>query len=169
MSAATKSKAKGGKFEREIAKSLSIWLFNDPHILKREPTSGAQKVQHYVGDVVPVAPIRWSSFPFLIEGKNGYKDNIPTFNNQKMLRQWLTKLLSERTEQQCICWLIVRYHGRAPLIITDTPFNFYSPLTINIQDSGNTIPFHVYEMRDLLKYNFYELYKDNYLLMEIFE
>ena len=168
MASATKSKAKGGKFEREIAKMLSVWLFNDPHILKREPTSGAQKVQHYVGDVVPVAPIKWKSFPFLIEGKNGYKDHIPTFNNQKLLREWLLKLLGERTNQQCICWLIVRYHGRAPLLITDTPFSAFSPLTINIRQNGHIVPFHVYEFKELLKYNFYELYGENDLLMEVF-
>ena len=37
-------KEKGNKEERKQAKQLSIWMFNDPDVLKRHSSSGLIKV-----------------------------------------------------------------------------------------------------------------------------
>jgi hypothetical protein len=49
----TNSKKLGNAFERRVAKDLSLWIYNDPHVLKREPTSGATK-DNYCGDIFPM-------------------------------------------------------------------------------------------------------------------
>lgn len=159
-----KSKAKGNLFENKIAKELGIWIFNDRDILCRHLTSGARK-SAWVGDIVPQKQIPRSfndgHWPFLVECKNGYKNNVPNLNNQNIVRNWLTKSLLERTSRQNIIYLIISFHGYSPLLITDVEFNMRANLIINICHNDIVYPFYIYDFKSLTKISFYSLYEDN--------
>lgn len=163
------NKAKGSAYENKIAKQLGEWIFNDKHMLCRHQTSGAKKVV-YVGDIVPQKqlPIGWNEcvWPFLIEIKNGYKNQIPNLNNQTIIRTWLNKALTEITPTQNIIYLITGFHGYSPLLITDVPCNLISDLIINIEYNKKYIPFHIYKFNDLITYEFDSLYINNTLMKE---
>lgn len=164
-----KAKSKGNLYENKIAKELGTWIFGDKYMLGRHITSGAQK-HTYVGDIVPHKRIpEWfngGEWNFLIECKNGYKNNIPNLNNQNIIRQWIKKSIQERTGTQSIIYLIVSFHGYSPLLITDIPFNLTADLIINHKEKGETIQFHLYRFKELIEYNFSSLYENNELLLK---
>ena len=64
--------AKGGKYERTLARSLSKWWYGEEGFLWRRPGSGhrANMPHRHTGDIVPMydkpAPDRW---PFHVEAK----------------------------------------------------------------------------------------------------
>ncbi|MBC8146885.1 MAG: hypothetical protein H8E98_02735 [Bacteroidetes bacterium] len=156
-----RSKVKGNTFENKIAKQLGTWMFNNKDILSRSITSGAKK-SAYLGDIVPVMQIPWKTWSFNIECKHGYKNNIPNLNNQKIVRDWIDKVIDERGNQSLIIYLIIKFHGYGTLLSTDLPFNnITAPLIINHQKNGNHMPFYFYNFEELLTYNFYELYNNN--------
>ena len=137
---ATKSKAKGNAFEIKLSKELSQWMFNDPNILWRDSTSGGRKVI-YNGDIIPaqVDKFPWSTWPFIIEAKHGYKEFIPTLMNQNKVRYWLTKLMDELTPSQYIPILIAKFHNQSSILITTIPLNVYCDISMNvIHESKNT-------------------------------
>ena len=160
---------KGLKFERDISETLSNWIFQIPNMLKREPTSGAIKTGLYIGDVIPVGNLQWSRFPFFLELKIGYKGKTPTLSNQQIVRTWISKCISQRTEKQCIIWLICKFHYQSEILITDVLMNTVPLLILNHIENGEVIPFYIYELKELLRYNFYDLYRHNQLLMEVLE
>jgi Holliday junction resolvase len=114
----TTPKSKGSAFEREISKKLSSWLFNDIHMLYRHPTSGAKK-HTYVGDIVPQKqlPNPINTFPFLFELKTGYKAQLPNFLNYNIIEKWIDKAKRERTSEQHIIWLILRFKNYEPICV----------------------------------------------------
>lgn len=131
----TKSKSKGNKYENIIAKELGNWLFSDQDVFERHITSGAKK-SVYVGDIIPIKQIDWKGFPFIIECKHGYENQIPNFNNQSIVRQWVNKSINEKTQNQKYLWLIMRFHGFSDLILTDHMLNnIHWELAINVLDS----------------------------------
>lgn len=158
-----KSKSKGNKFENEISKILGQWIFDDQDVLQRHLTSGSNK-RVFVGDIVPIKTIPWKYFPFILECKNGYKNQIPNLANQAILENWLTKLINEKTEQQRIIILIVRFHHQHTLFITDTVLNIYCPLIFNLKYKNSIVPFYIYKLDELKKYEFKSLYEHNDLL-----
>lgn len=160
---ATLGKAKGSQFEREISKKLSLWMFNDSHTLCRHPTSGANKYV-YVGDVIPIKQINWSSFPFLFELKCGYKNQTPTFMNYQIITKWLIKAYSERTTMQHNVWLVTRFKNYKTICIISDQLNINWDLSIYVPELKEY--FFVYDLDTLFRYNFEDVIQPN-LLNEI--
>lgn len=157
-------KEQGNREERKQAKQLSVWMFNDPDVLKRHPTSGGDKTV-YVGDVIPmkqIAPFGWDKFRFFIECKSGYEDNIPTFWGYEIINKWYKKAKKEsfNTEQEII-FLICQFKHQTPLLITNqfldqVPFQLC--LIMDLEESYEYV--FIYNFRKLLKMNFKEIFKN---------
>lgn len=163
-----KSKSKGNSFENKIAKLLSKWIFGDIDFLQRSITSGAiKRTNIYLGDIVPQKQLPWKEFIFLIECKNGYKQNISNFNNTTLIDTWLTKCLNDRTSDQPIIWLIIGFHSYEPLFITDLELSIKSKLVIKEAYNRKLIPFYIYKFKDLLQYDFYDLYSHNQEILKV--
>jgi hypothetical protein len=161
-----KSKRKGNSFENKIAKVLGKWIFNNENMLARSMTSGAIKTV-YVGDIVPQKQLGWKGFPFYFEAKNGYKHNISNFNNTTLIDDWLLKALKDRTQEQPIIVLLVAFHSYTPLFITDVELSLPAKIVLKETYNNYVFPFYVYRLKDLMNYNFYDLYRHIPALMEI--
>ena len=153
-----KAKRKGNKFENDIGKLLSKWMFNDERVLTRHRTSGAQK-HTYVGDLEPqrqLADYGWKKLPLLFELKNGYKQFEPTFNNQTKLKEWIIKACFELTEEQSIMWLIVRFKGRRDILLISSKelSSIHWDLALAVEHSGITAIFYIYKLKQIMKYDF---------------
>ncbi len=144
------SKRKGNTFENKIAKELGTWMFSDKHMLGRHPTSGAIKVV-WTGDIVPQKqlPQKWTNWPFYIECKSGYTNNVCTLNNQTIVRTWLDKCLKESLNK--IILLIINFKGYSSLLITNFQLKDTYPLLVLCH---NEKFYFIYEFKDLLKLNF---------------
>jgi hypothetical protein len=153
------TKNKGNRYENKESKNLGIWFFNDKDALYRHENSGARK-NVYVGDIIPkkIENFPWKIWPFVIEMKNGYKNNIPTFcGNRKTLDSWLIKLLSERTELQWIPILIAQFHQKSPILLTPIIFDYHSVLAYPINFNNECYIFYIYNYSLLLKEDFYKI------------
>lgn len=157
----TNQKSKGNKYERETAKKLSKWMFDDPTILYKHEDSGARKVV-YNGDITPkhISKYPWPIFPFVIECKNGYANNIPTLMNQNHLRKWLKKLLEERTDEQRIPLFIAQYHHQIPILMTTIILRHSYMLALNVHHKDGSDFFYVYKFNELLKRDFISIMPD---------
>lgn len=151
------SKAKGGKFERAIAKRLGTWMFNDEDMLWRESTSGGRK-KAYVGDIVPqkAHEFKWNIWPFHFELKSGYGPHTPTLMKQTEVRKWLYKLMSELTEKQYLPVLIAQFLNHTPIMMTTLLLNAPCGLCLMQEYDGKFYQFYIYDFYDTLKQNFYE-------------
>jgi len=164
------SKAKGNGFEREIAKVLSTWIFNNKYILGRDPTSGARGTilgagTVYAGDIVPVKQLPVSvlphgKFPFIFELKTGYKKDIPTIFQQKILHKWIKKLIGELTDEQTTPILIIKFHYQKTMVMM--PFDLTSMhwdvcISVPVMNFGN-LKFYAYPFEDLIQYDFDTIY-----------
>jgi len=154
-------KSKGNKYERDTAKKLSIWMFSDPTILYKHEDSGARKIV-YNGDITPkhISKYPWDIFPFVIECKNGYKNNIPTLMNQNHLKKWLKKLLEERTDEQRIPVFIAQYHHQIPILMTTIILRHGYMLALVVNTKNSSEFFYVYKFNDLLKRDFLSVMPD---------
>lgn len=72
--------AKGGSYERKLARALSLWWYSDPNYLWRRPGSGHRSNMpgRHTGDIVPIAdsgslPHTW---PFHVEAKSYSKARL---------------------------------------------------------------------------------------------
>ena len=155
------SSRKGGVFERKQARVLGQWMFNDPTMLYRNEDSGARKVV-YCGDIIPknADKFPWSFWPFVCELKNGYKNHIPTLMNFTIVRRWLTKLLSERTDTQKIPILICQFHAQKPILLTNINLNAKTEIQIAIEYLNDYYFFQVYMYNDLIESNFEDIMPD---------
>jgi hypothetical protein len=154
-------KRKGNRYERQIAKDLSVWFFNDKKILYKHEDSGARKVV-YTGDIIPkdVSNYPWPLWPFAVEVKNGYKEHIPTLMNQTRLRKWLVKLLNERTATQRIPIFIAQFHYQPAILLTNIQLNALSTISLAQEYNGDWEIFYVYMFKELLEQNFMEVMPD---------
>ena len=152
------SKQKGNKYEIKIARKLSKWMFNDADVLWRDSTSGGRK-QIYNGDIVPAKAhsFPWKVWPFLFELKNGYKAHIPTLMNQTKLREWLVKLVQERTEEQYIPVLIAQFHFQIPIMVTPMLLNFACDTCLIQAVDGFYYQFYVYHFNEVTKEPFHHI------------
>ncbi len=159
------SKEQGNREERKQAKQLSMWMFNDPDVLKRHHTSGADKTV-YVGDIMPIKQLHtfgWTRFGFMVEVKNGYPKNIPTFWNYEKVADWYRKARSEcRETDQNILFLICQFKSRSALLITDVllydkiMFNVCIPINMK---NGFVEWAYVYNLNSLLELDFKSLFE----------
>jgi len=166
------SKSKGNAYERKVAKELSIWMFNDKHLLKRKSDSGMVK-DNYCGDVYPEGqlPLNWKgSFPFLIECKSGYPQHHPTFWKYKMVEKWFNKAYKESLiNKQSIIFLICQFKNQRALLITNELldmnnilFNVAFPIVNEIEEDVKYG--YVYNYNELLKLDFYKIFDLNILV-----
>ena len=165
-----KSNAKGNLFENKTAKQLGQWMFDNPNMLIRSTTSGAKKTA-YLGDIVPAMQMPWTTWPFNVETKHGYENQIADLSNQKTTREWLGKVIAERGDQELIIYLIIKFHRRKTILLTDLPFsNVTAPIILNHAHGTGYLPFHLYNFEELLTCDFYSLYDNNEKLKtEIFK
>lgn len=155
-----RSKKIGNKFENDIAKKLSKWMFNDIHVLTRHRTSGAQK-HSYVGDLEPqkqLADYGWPTLPLMFELKCGYQQFEPNFNNQTMLKKWIIKACYELTEEQSILWFIARFKNKTPILISSKELDkIHWNLCLAVSHNNVIALFYVYLLKDVMSYDFPEL------------
>lgn len=95
--------AKGGAFERKLARALSTWWYGDPNYLWRRPGSGhrVNMPHRHTGDIVPIAdrppPDKW---PFHIEAKCYAKKRLRLdfllWPRQNPIRKIWIKAVNER-------------------------------------------------------------------------
>ena len=154
-------KIKGGKMERDTAKTLSFWMFGDEHTLKREPTSGAMK-HVYCGDVFPMKQIEWSNFPFLIETKTGYPEHTPSLWQYEKVLDWFEKAVREgKQHNQWIIFLICQFKNKPTLLFTNYPLDLEKiiPRTIIPNDRYSNLEWiYVYFFKQILLNNFLDLF-----------
>jgi hypothetical protein len=154
----SRSKQKGNRYENEIAKTLGIWLLDDSDSLSRSLTSGAKKIV-YTGDIVPQKQIS-IDWIFHIECKNGYKTQIPSFNNFSLIEKWLLKCLNETNPiKQPVIWLICRFHGYSSIFFTNRIFkNIKWKICINIYHNKKFEHFYCYKLDELLELKFSNIF-----------
>jgi len=157
----TNSKRKGGKMERDTAKTLSFWMFDDEHTLKREPTSGATK-HNYCGDIFPMKQINWSNFPFLIETKTGYETFTPTLWQYAKVLEWFNKSIVEsKQHNQRIVFLICQFKNKPTLLFTNYQVDLDKITPVSIfpnQVNGDINWIQTYSFKDIIKLNFLDLF-----------
>jgi hypothetical protein len=148
----------GNTFERKIAKELSLWIWNDPHVLKREPTSGAVKTVYY-GDIYPIKDTGWDHFPFYLEVKHGYEKNLPTLFNFNIIKTWWYKCVLESSQSngQDIILLIYNPTGkRGTILATDQLLNIPYTCILNI----NPHLVYIYDYKKMISnYDFETVFK----------
>jgi len=159
-------KEKGNKEERKQAKQLSIWMFNDPDVLKRHSSSGADK-SVYSGDIVPMKQLDqfgWKNFNFLIEVKSGYAKDKPNFWNYEKISRWYRKAVLEGNQaKQTNIILICQFKNMQALFITNNHFNGKIMFNICIpvhMYNGEIEYAYVYYLKDVLKCKFTELFDE---------
>jgi len=166
------NKAKGNSFEREIAAILSHWIFGDKYVLGRDPTSGARGTvlgagKVYAGDIVPVKQLPESvftpsKFPFLLELKVGYKKDIPTIFQQRIVHKWVKKLISELTDEQKSPILILRFHYQQTIMVM--PFELKSipwEMCFNVPVIRlGYLKFYTYSFDSILQFDFKTIYSE---------
>ena len=156
------NKEKGNREERKQAKQLSLWMFNDKDVLKRQSDSGALELI-WSGDVIPLKqmPPEWNGrWPFMIEIKIGYKNNLPTFWSYNKLVKWVKKAYIEsKTHNQNIVMLITQFHNRPALIsinyfICNLPYQVIYP----VECKDVWLHMYTYKLKDLINIPFYQVF-----------
>jgi len=154
-------KAKGNRMERDTAKTLSMWMFDEEHTLKREPTSGAIK-HNYCGDIFPMAQINWSNFPFLIETKTGYEQHTPSFWQYTKVIEWFNKSTIEgKQHNQWIVFLICQFKNKSALLFTNYNLELKEIVPVAVipnQTNGDINWIYTYIFKDVIKLNFLDLF-----------
>lgn len=151
-------KEKGNREERKQARQLSIWMFDDKDVLKRQSDSGALELI-WSGDVVPLKqmPLEWKTqFPFLIEVKSGYPKDLPTFWTYNKLSKWVQKsYIESKTHNQFIIMVITQFHRKPALIsmnyfVKDLPYQVVFP----VECEDTWLHMYVYKLKELLNIPF---------------
>jgi len=158
----TNSKALGGIFERKIAKELSCWIYDDQHVLKREPTSGATK-DNYIGDIYPAKQllIGQPSWVFLVECKSGYSQFTPTLINYSIIEKWYLKALLEtrQNELQKNILLICNFKAKKGILVCSSlELNIPCKCVLCIKNNGSFEWVFCYEYKDMLEHSFEEVF-----------
>jgi len=162
------NKERGNKFEREIAKDLSIWLFNDKNLLRRHPDSGTSKM-NYTGDICPAnqLPLSWKGkFPFHIETKYGYTSIAsPNPWSTKYLQEWYLKsLIESKMHNQSIIFVINNFANRKfNTLTTDKYLNdkyILHRMSFPIIHNGLVTHLFIYKFKSILQFNIEELIPD---------
>lgn len=136
----SRNKAKGSAWERDVAKKLSLWIYGQENVLRRHPTSGAEKG---FGSGADIANFN-HEFPNLkkfIEVKCGYKDDL--FNSLKQINGWYDVAKPKNVNNYPI-WIIWKLLNRGIILATDKKFKKINPLFIM-----GTL--YVYDFKELLK------------------
>lgn len=153
------NKKVGNKFENDVSKYLNTWFFNNECILKRHPSSGAEK-SIYSSDIFPFAqlPKTWNDWPLHIECKDGYsKDSFITNANDRISKWYIDaaeKILNSKTER--IIWIIWKIPNKGILLVSD--------LFIN----NNELLYEINLNKKLFIYNFKNIIKQEIDFIKLF-
>ena len=145
-SPSSKNKAKGSSWERDLAKLLSMWIYGQENVLRRHPTSGAEKG---FGSGADIANFN-HEFPSLkkfIEAKRGYKDDL--FNARKQIIEWYDTAKPKNVNNYPI-WIIWKILNRGVILATDKKLKNVSPIFIINE-------LYVYDFKELLKTPYKEI------------
>lgn len=112
----TKNKARGSNWEREAAKKLSIWLYDDPDVLKRTPSSGADKTISASDIMIMKQTDR--IFQLHIECKTGYEKKQDIFNAVDQINMWYEVAKQEKGIQDPV-WILWRIPYKGILLASD--------------------------------------------------
>lgn len=158
----TNSKSLGGAFERRIARELSTWMYDDPNVLKREPTSGAAK-DNYVGDIYPAKQLLpgQQSWRVLVECKCGYSQFTPTLLNYSIIEKWYLKSLLEtkQSELQKNVIIIANFKNKKGILLcTNLELNVCCKCVLCIKNNGDYEYVYCYDYNELLKHSFIEVF-----------
>ena len=161
-------KEQGNREERKQAKKLSMWMFADGDVLKKQADSGALEII-WSGDVVPMKqmPDEWNKrWPFLMEVKNGYKKHYPDFWKYGMLAGWIKKAYKEsKTHNQSTLFVATQFYRRTALITTNyctTALPFKVSFPIELDNEWKFM--YVYRLKDMMSINFKEVFDFNKLI-----
>lgn len=141
-----KNKRKGSSFERELAKKLSMWIYGQENVLRRHPTSGAEKG---FGSGADIANFN-HEFPKLkkfIEAKCGYKDDL--FNARKQILGWYETAKQKNVNKYPI-WIIWKLLNRGIILATDKKLKNVSPIFIINE-------LYIYDFKELMKIPYKEI------------
>ncbi len=154
------NKKAGSKFESDVAKDFNQWMFEGKTILKRHPSSGAEK-SLYAGDIYPMnqLPKDWKYFVFHVECKVGYEKNIFITNAHKQILEWYEDAQSKIVDMpnEKYIWIIWKIPHKGILLITDISLGNFESI-----DDGIEIPEYIYRLGRLEIYDYKELIKCNF-------
>ena len=162
------SKKIGNTFERRVAKELSNWIYGDPHVLKREPTSGATK-DVYVGDIFPMKQLEVGQPDWIyhVECKYGYQMFTPTLLNYSIVEKWYLKSLEESflTDKQRTILMVLNFKGKKGVMLcTNVELNsIYCKSIICIRTNGNAEWVFCYDYKEMLQYRYNQIFVPSYL------
>lgn len=141
--AKTNNKSKGSSFERELAKILSIWIYGAESVLRRHPTSGAEKGFGSGADISLFQP-GYDPFEYFVEAKRGYKDDI--FNARKQILEWY-ETAKPKNKNNYPIWIIWKVLNRGILIATDKEL-------INVHELYRINNLFIYDFKELIQNDF---------------
>ena len=144
-----KNKMKGSTWERQVAKALSIWIYGKDQVIRRHPTSGAEKGYGDGADIAVFQP-GYDPFNYFVEAKRGYKDDI--FNARKQLHEWYQVAQTKNTKNNPI-WIVWKVLNRGVILASNKKFNEVQELFI-LED------LYLYDFKELLQKNFKEITKE---------
>lgn len=138
------NKQKGSTFEREIAKKLSIWIYNKPSVIRRHPTSGSEKDYGQGSDIGLFQP-NYEPFNYFVEVKCGYKDDI--FNARKQILNWYY-IAKEKNKKEYPIWIIWKLLNKGIILASDNKFKINDEL-FNLNN------LYIYDFKKLLEMDFH--------------
>lgn len=141
-----KNKRAGSSFEREVAKLLSLWIYGQESVIRRHPTSGAEKDYSQGADMGVFQP-GFKPFNYFVEVKRGYKTDI--FNARKQILEWYSTAQTKNKKNYPI-WVIWKLLSRGTILATNKKFKQVEEL-FRIND------LFVYDFKELLKLNWSEI------------
>jgi hypothetical protein len=157
------SKKIGNSFERRVAKQLSEWIYGDPHVLKREPTSGGTK-NVYSGDIFPMKQLEVGQpeWTYLVECKYGYAQFTPTLLNYSIVENWYLKALAEskQTVKQKTILLIMNFKNKKGILLCTNKEleKIYCKCVLCIRNNGDCEWVFCYDYNEMLKYGYKEVF-----------
>lgn len=167
-----KSKNKGGNFERDISKKLSLFLSNGERDdgLWRSQSSGAratnrQKTNKYTenqyGDISSTAPFTKSFIDkYIIELKHYKSINLMSlFNSEKnLISEWWSKLNNSAKITEKIPLLIIKANNYPILLISNDTFCNQITMFFDINYSASFYQkdqyLYFYQFDDILKLDY---------------
>lgn len=143
------NKSRANASENKFAKELSVWMFGDGDVLKRHPSSGAEK-SVYSGDIYPMKQMDWKIFPFHLEVKDGYVDKSHPLAFIKQVTEWYLDAVDKTKDKvdERIIWVLWKLPNKGILVFSDIVLSDVSEI-LQFQVENKTI--RMYNYKDVLK------------------
>lgn len=148
------NKKYGSSWERDSARLLSVWLFEDENVLKRHPTSGAEK-SISASDIIPMKNID-IDFTVHIECKNGYETEIDIFKAKQQLIKWYNEAIEKLKNKNETVWIIWKIPRRGILLCSNKSF-------VNVEEMYTMNDLTIYDFKKILESDAKESFLSNYI------